>query len=135
VAHGVADVVGFTLADLTDVGGSPDSTHLAGPADLLVANLPYIPTAVVPTLPVAASFEPRLALDGGADGLAVIRRLLTQLPDALGPDGMAMIEIGAEQGEALGEAVAAALPGWSLHIHNDLAGRPRVAELSRGSGA
>ena len=51
VVHGVADVIDFAIADLTDL---PD----AKPADLLLANLPYIPTRVVPTLPVAASYEP-----------------------------------------------------------------------------
>ena len=128
VAHGVADAISFATADLTDL---PDTD----PADLVLANLPYIPTEVLSTLPVAASFEPRLALDGGPDGLEVIRRLLTQLPEALATDGTALLEIGADQGVALGEAVTGALPGWSLTIHDDLAGRPRVAELTRGGGA
>ena len=128
VVHGVADAISFATADLTDL---PDTD----PADLVLANLPYIPTDVVPTLPIAASFEPRLALDGGADGLEVIRRLLTQLPEALAANGMALVEIGADQHEALGEAVAGALPGWLLTIHDDLAGRPRVAQIARGGGA
>ncbi len=46
------------------------------PFDLILANLPYIPTGDIDRLPVAASFEPRLALDGGADGLSVVRRLV-----------------------------------------------------------
>jgi release factor glutamine methyltransferase len=127
VAHGVADAIAFAQADLTD-------RPSADQADLLVANLPYIPTDVVPTLPVAASFEPHLALDGGADGLAIIRRLLAQLPHALAADGVALLEIGADQGNALGAAVLELLPGWALTIHDDLAGRPRVAELARGAG-
>jgi release factor glutamine methyltransferase len=128
VAHGVADAVYFAEADLTDLPN-------VGPADLLVANLPYIPSAVVPTLPVAASFEPQLALDGGTDGLAVIRRLLPQLDDALADDGVALLEIGSDQVQALGSDVAATLPGWTLVVHDDLEGRPRVAELSRGGVA
>ncbi|MEO8625444.1 MAG: peptide chain release factor N(5)-glutamine methyltransferase [Candidatus Limnocylindrales bacterium] len=128
VAHGVADSIEFAAADLADLPG-------AQPADLLLANLPYIPTDVVPTLPVAASFEPRVALDGGADGLALIGRLLAQLPRALRDEGVALLEIGADQGDALGAIVAAALPGWALTIHDDLAGRPRVAELTRGGAA
>ncbi|MEP7378218.1 MAG: peptide chain release factor N(5)-glutamine methyltransferase [Chloroflexota bacterium] len=128
VAHGVADAIEFAQADLTDIPG-------ADQADLLVANLPYIPTDVVPTLPIAASFEPRVALDGGADGLAIVRRLLAQLPAALADDGLALLEIGADQGDPLGAAVAALLPDWMLTIHDDLAGRPRVAELTHGDDA
>ncbi|MDL2334709.1 MAG: peptide chain release factor N(5)-glutamine methyltransferase [Chloroflexota bacterium] len=128
VAHGVADAIEFAQADLTDIPG-------AERADLLVANLPYVPTYVVPTLPVAASFEPRVALDGGADGLAIIRRLLAQLPHAVADDGLALLEIGADQGDPLGAAAGRLLPGWALTIHDDLAGRPRVAELTRDQGA
>lgn len=128
VAHGVADSIKFANADLADL---PD----AAPADLLVANLPYIPSDVVPTLPIAASFEPRVALDGGADGLAIIRRLLAQLPRALAYDGVALLEIGADQAQALDAEAAVVLPGWMPTIHDDLAGRPRVAELSRGADA
>ncbi len=128
VAHGVADSIKFANADLADL---PD----AAPADLLVANLPYIPSDVVPTLPIAASFEPRVALDGGADGLAIIRRLLAQLPRALADDGVALLEIGADQAQALDAEAAVVLPGWMPTIHDDLAGRPRVAELSRGADA
>ena len=125
VAHGVADSIEFAQADLADLPG-------ADPADLLAANLPYIPTDVVPTLAVAASFEPRVALDGGADGLAIIRRLLAQLSRALAQDGAALLEIGADQGDAMAAAVTELLPGWALTTHVDLAGRPRVAELTRG---
>ena len=128
VGHGVADSIEFATADLTDLPGTDA-------ADLLLANLPYIPTDIVPALPVAASFEPRVALDGGADGLAVIRRLLAQLPRALAGGGVALLEIGADQGEQLAADVAAALPGWELLIHADLAGRPRVAQLTRSGNA
>ena len=88
VSHGLADLATFAEGDLCDALPSPL------PVDLLVANLPYVPSDVVPGLPVAASFEPRMALDGGLDGLDVIRRLLPQLPGAVAPGGAAMIEIG-----------------------------------------
>ena len=65
-AHAAADLVEFAHADLM-----PPSDRLY---DLIVANLPYVPSADVPELPVAASYEPVGALDGGADGLAVIAR-------------------------------------------------------------
>ena len=130
VAHGVADAIEFATADLghvTVAGGGQRR------ADVLLANLPYIPSADVPGLPVAASFEPRLALDGGRDGLELLGRLLGQLPDVLAPSGVALLEIGADQPTALGEKVSAALPGWRLAIHDDLSGSPRVAELSRAA--
>jgi release factor glutamine methyltransferase len=110
-----------------------DLTELAAPAaaDLLLANLPYVPAETLPTLPVAASFEPPGALDGGRDGLDVVRRLLAQLERSTAADGVALLEIGAGQAEALGQAVSATLPGWNLALHADLAGVPRVAEFER----
>ncbi|MGZ6313566.1 MAG: peptide chain release factor N(5)-glutamine methyltransferase [Candidatus Limnocylindrales bacterium] len=125
VGHGVADAVEFRLADLVDL--PPDAFR---PIDLLVANLPYIPSDVVPALPIAASYEPRLALDGGLDGLEVVRRLLAELPRVLAPGGAALLEIGADQATGVREAVAERLAGWSLTFHADLTGRPRVAELA-----
>lgn len=122
VGHGVADMIDFGQADLLQLPDAPT-------VDLLLANLPYIPTAVVPQLPVAASFEPRIALDGGPDGLAVVRRLLAELPAALATSGIALLEIGAEQAEAFTAAAAESLAGWSVVIHPDLSGQPRVAGL------
>lgn len=124
VSHGVADLIDFRVADLMD-----PSVQVGGRADVVVANLPYVPTATLADLPVAASFEPASALDGGPDGLDVIRRLLGGLPDGLARDGTALIEIGSEQAEGVREAGASLLPGWSVEIHADLSGRPRVAEL------
>lgn len=123
VAHGVADVIEFAQLDLT---GEPGAQS----ADLVLANLPYVPSASVPELPVAAHFEPPLALDGGPDGLDVIRRLLSQLPSAVAPGGSALLEIGSDQVTSLRAAVTSALPGWSLTVHDDLGGAPRVAELA-----
>jgi release factor glutamine methyltransferase len=101
------------------------------PFDLVVANLPYVRSDVVPFLPVAASFEPRDSLDGGPDGLAVIGQLLTRLPDALAPDGEAFIEIGSDQAEDMRSRVATVLPGWWCRIEADLADHPRVAHVAR----
>jgi len=122
VGHGVADAIEFRAADLAE-GGTQ--------ADLVVANLPYIPSAVVPTLPVAASFEPVAALDGGSDGLDVTRRLVARLPDLLRDGGVALLEIGSDQADALRSFVADRLQGWEVHIHDDLANRPRAAEIKR----
>ena len=126
VAHGVADVIEFEQLDLT---GEPGQRA----TDLLLANLPYVPSPAVRELPVAAQFEPSLALDGGADGLDVIRRLLGQLPSAVAESGAAVLEIGSDQVESMHAAAAATLPGWSLTLHDDLGGAPRVAELTRAN--
>jgi release factor glutamine methyltransferase len=123
VAHAVADMVEFALADLV-----PPSDR---PYDIIVANLPYIRSADVPGLPIAASFEPVSALDGGPDGLAVIGRLLDVLPAELAPTGIALLEIGSDQPAAFTDLAAGKLPGWPLSIHSDLGGQPRVAELQR----
>ena len=121
--HGVADLIEFSAGDLLDAPRTVE--HV----DLLLANLPYVPTDVIAQVPVAASFEPRAALDGGEDGLAVIRRLLPQLPAVLAGDGVAMLEIGAGQAEPLIPAVEASLAGWRLEFRADLAGIDRVAVL------
>lgn len=120
VAHGLADAIAFIRADLFPDGEPP--------VDVLLANLPYVRSADVPLLPVAASFEPALALDGGADGLDLVRRLIAQLPAALRPGGTALLEIGAGERPGLEEA-ARGLAGWTLAVHADLAGIPRVGEL------
>jgi release factor glutamine methyltransferase len=125
VSHGVADLVDFAVADLAELSG-------ASAADILLANLPYVPSATVPKLPIAASFEPVQALDGGPDGLDVIRRLLTQLEDAVAPTGIALLEIGAGQADALRDAARDSVPDWTVSFHDDLSGVPRVAELTRG---
>ncbi len=122
VAHGLGDAIDFVQADLA-----------AGceAADLVLANLPYVPSAVVPNLPVAASFEPADALDGGHDGLSLIRRLLERLPELVRPGGAALLEIGSDQPAALLQAVGKRLAGWPVAIHPDLAGQARVLELGR----
>ena len=92
---------------------------------------PTSPAPLVPDLPVAASYEPAGALDGGADGLDLIRRLLPDLPAVLAPAGAAMLEIGGDQDELMAMIVSELLPDWSCTIHPDLSGSPRVAELVR----
>ena len=73
VGHAVADRVRFAEADLLPASEPP--------FDLVLANLPYVRSAAMAELPRPVSFEPRHALDGGGDGLEVIRRLLALLPE------------------------------------------------------
>ena len=128
VVHGVGDRIAFESADLL-----PPAAR-SRPYDLLLANLPYVRTSELDALagrPVSTTFEPRLALDGGADGLAVIGRLLDQLPSGLADGGVALLEIGADQGLAIAALTGERLPGWSCDIVPDLAGLPRVVALRR----
>jgi len=128
VGHGVGDRLSFAASDLLP----PDST--SEPWDVVAANLPYVRSDVVDSLAASRAspaFEPRLALDGGADGLASIGRLLGLLPTGLAADGVAFLEIGADQGEAIRALAVDRLPGWSCAVTPDLAGLPRIARLER----
>lgn len=126
-AHAVAEMIDFAVADLLEL---PADRMPDRPTDVLLANLPYVPSAELPRLPVAASFEPATALDGGPDGLAVIRRLLAHLPPVMAAGGVAVLEIGADQADALRVIIDDVLSGWQLDIHADLGGLPRVVELT-----
>jgi release factor glutamine methyltransferase len=125
VGHVVADRIEFIIADLLPLDGER--------LDVLAANLPYIPSADIDGLPTAASFEPRQALDGGPDGLDVIRAMLDRVPRVLRSDGVALLEIGSDQGERLAAEVATRMPGWTCEVLPDLAGLPRVARLEPSS--
>jgi release factor glutamine methyltransferase len=123
VGHGIADRVRFRASDLLPADEPP--------WDVVCANLPYVATGALPGLARELAWEPALALDGGEDGLDVIRRLLGRLPTTLAMDGVALIEIGADQGDAIRDAVEAALQGWRCAVLPDLAGLPRLARVER----
>ncbi len=106
---------------------------LIDPMHVVVANLPYIPTAVVETLaPEVRDWEPRGALDGGEDGLAPFRALAAQLPEHLAEGSHAvLLEVGAGQAPEVASIVTAAI-GGSASLHHDLAGIERVVEVRIG---
>lgn len=105
-----------------------------GGFDLVVANPPYIPTDEIDELqPEVARFEPRLALDGGPDGLAAYRAILADLPRLLAPAGIALLEIGRGQEEALLPLTVEA--GFVAKADRDLAGVIRCLELRRRPAA
>ena len=95
--------------------------------DLLLANLPYIASKDLATLAVSR-FEPRLALDGGRDGLELIRRLLRQIPAVCRAGAQVLLEIGAGQGETVAELVHECLCA-QCDILPDYAGLDRIARF------
>lgn len=127
-AHGLADRMVFVEADLLPPVVEPTYA-------IVCANLPYVATAQIDGLARELTFEPRAALDGGPDGLDIVRRLLARLPAALAPDGVALLEIGADQGDLVEAAVTAQLPGWACSVQADLAGLPRLARVSPPAAA
>lgn len=98
--------------------------------DLIAANLPYIPTDELDTLPVV-KHEPRLALDGGADGLDFIRRLVRGAVERVPRRFCLLLEIGAEQGGAVVALCRSAFPEAAVRVINDYAGHDRVVEVIR----
>ena len=105
-------------------------TPRPSPVDLIVSNPPYIPTSDCAALPASVrNHEPRLALDGGSNGLEIVRQLLVQAPAVLKPGGGLLIEIGANQGEAASHLARTFFPRAEVCVHPDLAGRDRVLEV------
>ncbi len=98
----------------------------------VVANLPYICSGELATLePEVAAFEPRIALDGGDDGLRVIARLIDQLRerDAVAPGGAVFLEVGAGQASTVGAWLGEL--GWDVDVRVDYARIPRVVRGRR----
>ncbi|RPH71063.1 MAG: peptide chain release factor N(5)-glutamine methyltransferase [Myxococcaceae bacterium] len=96
------------------------------PFDAVVANPPYVPRGEFPTLPAEVRREPAQALDGGPDGLEVVRRIAAAAPRWLLPGGLLALEIGDRQGPAVHSLLEAA--GYaSVHIERDLARHDRLA--------
>ena len=96
--------------------------------DLICANLPYIPTETLQELEVFGR-EPTLALDGGADGLNIVRQLLEIAPEWMAPNGMIMLEIEASQGMSAVSLAYDAFDKAEIHLHQDLAGHDRLIEI------
>lgn len=120
---GVAARVECRRGDLLD--GVPDASF-----ELIVSNPPYVTTAELAELEPELDYEPRLALDGGADGLDPARRLVAQAERALVPGGWLLFEIGCTQGEAALDLVRG--PAWELEdCRPDWSGLPRFIEARR----
>lgn len=117
--HAVADRVHLLHGDLLQP--VPEPVHL------IAANLPYVSEAEMVLLPPhIARFEPRLALDGGPDGLAVVERLLAQAQTHLHPEGIILLEIGAAQGELALTRARNRFPAADIQVRQDYAARDRL---------
>ena len=127
--HGVADRLAFCRGDLFGA--------VAGRRfDAVVSNPPYVPAGEIDGLdPEVGRYEPRAALDGGEDGLDVLRRIARSAEASLVPGGFVAVEFGAGQGAAVREAFESAGGYASVELVSDLAGRERVAVASLPAAA
>jgi release factor glutamine methyltransferase len=104
----------------------------SGSIDVVVANPPYVPDDVIPTLePEVSRHEPRLALAGGPEGLDALRALVAQAPDVLRPRGWLVLEMGIGQGVAMAEAVRHRGAYDAMEVVRDAAGIERVLATRR----
>lgn len=116
--HALAERIAFSQADLL-----PEK---AGPFGLIVANLPYIPSPEIPGLQPEVAHDPASALDGGPDGLDIIRRLIEQAPAHMTPGGALLLEIGLGQADTVA-ALLEASKFRDISIRADYQGIPRFA--------
>ena len=107
------DAVRIVRSDLLD--------RIDGSFDLIVSNPPYIPSGEIPSLSREVRQDPHLALDGGADGLDLVRRLLPEAMQHLKPSGKLALELGHDQADAV-QALAQALDFRDIEVLPDWAG-------------
>ena len=161
--HGVADRIRFVRGDLlepflagadrnadreapdapavpgpgaVDAAEAPDPAEASDAPDVIVSNPPYIPSGELPRLQrEVAEFEPRLALDGGADGLDAYRRMAAQLAELPKMPRLVAWETGAGQAGAVAELLRAAADWDEIRMVRDYAGIDRhVLALRRENG-
>jgi release factor glutamine methyltransferase len=119
----VADRCGLHLGNLAE--------PVAGRQyDLVVANLPYVETSAIPPEPAPLAFEPKIALDGGDDGLRVYAELLPALPALLLPGGLALFEAAPHQMERLRAMAGDAFANGGVAIGRDLGGSERFVAVT-----
>jgi release factor glutamine methyltransferase len=125
--HEVSKNIEFIKCDLLpqQMGPRPTGVHF----DLICANLPYIPTETLHNLPIFGR-EPSLALDGGADGLDLVYRLLKIAPQWLAPNGKMLLEIETTRGIQARNLARDVFPKAVIQLHKDLAGQDRLLEIT-----
>ena len=122
VRNGVAGRVRFLHRDL--LTGEPDGDY-----DAILSNPPYIRSDVLPTLAPELSYEPRIALSGGDDGMDFYRAILSRAGKHLKKGGFFLFEIGYDQKEAV--LSLASQHGYRAEVTYDLGGNPRCAYLQK----
>ena len=126
-ANGLADRAAFVCGAWADC--------VAGAFDLILSNPPYIPSGdIAGLMPEVARHEPARALDGGPDGFAAYRALIPELPRLLRPGGIAVLEHGDGQSEAVGRLLRE-VGCAAIGTRSDLAGIARVAIAQKPVGA
>lgn len=130
--HGLTDQVILAKGDLFQ----PAMTAGAGPFDLIVSNPPYVASDEFDVLDRSVrDYEPRLALDGGPDGLAYIRRIVDQSRQLLRPDGALMLEIGYRQGKQVCELLQGNGAFAKVQLFKDRQGWDRTVVAQRCTGS
>jgi len=119
--HGVEDRVCLLHGDMLN--------PLPEPVDLIIANLPYVKEIELPRIS-PAGFEPRLALNGGRDGLEKIRQLCQPVGDRLCPEGCLLLEIGQGQAGTVTTLLSYLFPSAKIEVVPDLSGIDRVVSLT-----
>lgn len=102
--------------------------------DVVVANLPYVPTNQIPRRPDSVGFEPLVALDGGPDGLGPYRKLLALAPRLLRPGALLLMEAAPPTIEALAILARSACAGALVEVRPDYAGLERYVSVRDGGG-
>ena len=123
-SHNVADRVTLCQGDLLE--------PVPEQVDLVVANLPYIPTGRIPTLQPEVQWEPKMALDGGQDGLGLVRRLMSQATTKLKDQGIILLEMDPEQMTVASGMALQNFPDATVTVEQDLARRDRVLVVTQG---
>jgi release factor glutamine methyltransferase len=100
--------------------------RISGSFDLIVSNPPYVPSALLETLAPEVRREPRIALDGGSDGLDLIRPIIAGAPEHLRPGGLLLLEAAPEQMPAITALFARGGYG-DIRVFQDLSGQDRAA--------
>ncbi len=125
--HGVAARIALVRSDLWRALENWKSKNFAG-FNLITANLPYIPSATLKTLAVYTR-EPTIALDGGADGLDLIRRFLKDAPHFLAPKGMVLLEIDSSHGLKALQLAKEFFPNATIKLQKDYSDRDRFIKI------
>ena len=123
-SHNVSDRITLAKGDLLE--------PLPEPVDIVVANLPYLPSERISNLQPEVQKEPRSALDGGADGLDLVRRLIPQAAGKLKEHGVIILELDPEQVPIVEGLARQHFPEASITVEQDLARQDRLLVINRG---